>query len=132
MMLLLFFGSNRCQALVSDSDHAVAPRTAVMLRPISLTAADSSVLPRGQVAIHDHRHLAQYAKARLQRLQSRIDRLNGAVDGLAYVRDHKSLRGPLHRQSHPAMEKGLRLAVERGGLVEVAQQIEVDMLGAAL
>src|SRR5205823_13634597 len=45
---------------------------------------------------------------------------------------HESLRRPLHRQSHPALEKGTRLAVERGGFVEVAQQIDVDMLGAAL
>jgi len=97
-----------------------------------LTAADSSVLPRGEVAIHDHRYLAQYATVRLQRLESRIDRLNGAVDGLADVRDHQSLRRPLHRQSHSALEKGLRLAVERVGFEEPAQQIDVDMLGAAL
>src|SRR5919106_2578389 len=87
---------------------------------------DRPSLPRGQVAIHDHRHLARYATARLQRLQSRIDRLDGAVDGLADVRDHKSLRRPPHRQSHPALEKGTRLAVERGGFGEVAQQIDVD------
>src|SRR3954451_15992171 len=88
---------------------------------------DRPSLPRGQVAIHDHRHLAQYATASLQRLQSRIDRFNDAVDGLADVRDYKSLHRPLHRPSHPSLEKGLRLAVERGGFVEVAQQIDVKM-----
>jgi len=31
----------------------------------------------------------------------------------------------------PEVRKGLRLAVERGGLGEVAQQIDVDPLGAA-
>ena len=63
------------------------------------------VSSRGQVAIHDHRHFAQYATARLERLQSRIDRLNGVVDGLTDVRDHESLRRPLHRQSHPRWRK---------------------------
>jgi hypothetical protein len=49
-------------------------------------AKHSSNLPSllvGQVAIHDHRHLSQRAPTRLQRLQPGIDRLNGAVDGLA-------------------------------------------------
>ncbi|SIO63480.1 hypothetical protein SAMN05443247_09775 [Bradyrhizobium erythrophlei] len=82
--------------------------------------------------IHDHRQLSQYTPPPLQRLQSRIDRLNGAVDGLADVRDHMSARRPLHRQSHPAREEGLRLAVERRGFGEIARQIDVDMLGAAL
>jgi hypothetical protein len=53
--------------------------------------------------------IAHHAAARLQQLQSRIDRVNGAVDGLADVRDHKSPRRPRHRQSHPALEKALRL-----------------------
>jgi HxlR-like helix-turn-helix len=48
------------------------------------------------------------------------------------VRDHEPLRRPLHRQSHPALEKGARLAVERDWFGEVAQQIDVDVLGVAL
>ena len=84
-----------------------------MLRSSSL--ADRSSLLPGQVAIHEDRHLTYCAMTRLQRLESRIDRLNGAVDGLADVRDHQSVRRPLHRQSHPSLKKGLRLAVERRG-----------------
>jgi hypothetical protein len=48
------------------------------------------------------------------------------------MRDHQSLRRSFHRQSHPALKKGLRLAVQRGGLGKVTQQIDVDVLGAAL
>src|SRR5262245_1881415 len=90
------------------------------------TTADRPSLLPGQVAIHDDRDLTQCAMTRLQRLQSSIDRLDGALDGLADVWDHQSLRRPLHRQSHPALKKGLRLAVERRGFGEVAQQIDVD------
>src|SRR5260370_16577064 len=90
------------------------------------STADRWSLLLRQVAIHDHRQLSQYAPTCLQRLQSSIDRLNGAVDGLADVRDDKSARRPLHRQSHPAREESLRLAVQCGGPGKVAPPIDVD------
>jgi hypothetical protein len=67
--------------------------------------ADHPSLPRGQIAIHDDRHFAHCAMTRLQRLQSRIDRLNGAVDGLADMRGHQSPGRPFRRQSHPRLRK---------------------------
>ena len=96
------------------------------------STADRWSLLLRQVTIHDHRQLSQYAPTCLQRLQSSIDRLNGAVDDPADVRDHKSARRPLHRQSHPAREQGLRLAVQCGEHGKVAQQIDVDVPGPAL
>jgi hypothetical protein len=45
----------------------------------AVAQGDRPSLPLGQVAIHDHCHLPQHAAARLQRLQSCIDRLDGAV-----------------------------------------------------
>ena len=91
-------------------------------------------LPRfvRHISIYDHRHFTQRAGARLQRLQPVIDRLDGAIDSPAYMRHYQTLRRPLHRQSHAALEEGFRLVIQGSGFGEVAQYVDVDVLGAAL
>jgi hypothetical protein len=88
-----------------------------------------SIIAAGLPRLHLSR---QIDRARLQRLQPGIDRLDGAVDGPADMRDHQPLHRPLHRQSHAAVEERLCLVIQRGGFGEVAQYVDVDMLSTAL
>jgi hypothetical protein len=84
-----------------------------------------------RISIHDDRHLAQRATARFQRLKPGVDRLDGADDSPADMRHYQLLPGSLRRQSHAALEESLRFVIQGSGFGEVAQNVNVDVLGGA-
>src|SRR5262245_37476747 len=70
--------------------------------------------------IHSHCHLSKRTGARLERLQPRIDGLEGAVDASSDMRGHQSLHGPLRCQGQTALEEYFGAGVERVWFREVA------------